>query len=166
VQARWLQQAAYLAWRDPRVECLMQYVWMDEPLLPRGLGPKAFAGWQSGLMYADGRPKPALSVFRKPFWIDVTPGRALALFWGQVRPSGAHTVTLLGRSGNGRPWIRISDVATDANGYWTLRLPIYRSGQFRYTFEVPSGDPYLGPITERSAILHVRARVGVLPPPG
>jgi hypothetical protein len=164
IQSRWLQQAAYVAWSDPRVKCLVQYEWEDEPLAFRGLGPKAYAGWQSGLMYASGRPKPALAGFRNPFWIAVEPKRAMATFWGQVRPSSAHTVTLLRRARAGAPWRQIAVITTDARGYWSRRIPVRTTADFSYTYTVPSGDPYLGPITRRSSILRVRARVGVVPP--
>src|SRR5262249_27119805 len=52
-QAKWLQQGAYMAWRDPRVRNLTQYVWRDERVGGGG------AGWQSGLRFRDDRPKPA-----------------------------------------------------------------------------------------------------------
>jgi hypothetical protein len=164
VQARWLQQAAYVAWSDPRVKCLMQYEWEDEPIASKGLGAKAFAGWQSGLMYTSGQPKPALAAFRNPFWIAVTPKRFMATFWGQVRPSADHTVTLFTRASSGSPWRPLGIIRTDARGYWSKRIPVLTSADYRYTYTVPSGDPYLGPITERSSTLRVRARVGVLPP--
>ena len=32
-QARYIQQAAYLAWRMPRVRNLTQYQWRDEPVV-------------------------------------------------------------------------------------------------------------------------------------
>ena len=35
-QDRWLQIAAYRAWRDPRVKLLTQYQWFDEPLRRAG----------------------------------------------------------------------------------------------------------------------------------
>jgi hypothetical protein len=142
----------------------MQYEWEDEPLVRRGLGPRAFAGWQSGLMYTDGKPKPALAAFRNPFWIVVKPKRVLATFWGQVRPSAEHGVMVWRRTSRGFPWRPIAALRTDAHGYWSKRLPIRTSADFSYTYTLPSGDPYLGPVTIRSSTLRVRARVGLLPP--
>ena len=40
-QDQWLQRAAYLAWRNPRVKLFSQYLWRDEP---RGLNPRTAAG--------------------------------------------------------------------------------------------------------------------------
>src|SRR3954451_6842837 len=65
-QDSWLQDAAYEAWRDPRVKLFSQYVWQDEP----GSRASGYSGWQSGLLYADGRAKPALAHFPMPFFVD------------------------------------------------------------------------------------------------
>src|SRR6201999_1094930 len=77
---------AYRAWRAPRVRNLTQYVWRDERLGPGG------AGWQSGLRFADDRPKPALRGFPQPFWADQTVARRAARLWGQGRPGGSAVV--------------------------------------------------------------------------
>ena len=84
-QDRWLQMAAYRAWRDPRVRLLTQYQWFDEPLR-RADNP--FAGWQSGLRFFNGKPKPALAHFDTPMQLDAARSR----LWGQARPGGAQTV--------------------------------------------------------------------------
>ena len=55
-QSRWLQEAAYLAWRDPRVRTLVQYEWQDERgQVASAPGRKRYAGWQSGLLFANGK---------------------------------------------------------------------------------------------------------------
>jgi hypothetical protein len=161
-QARWIQHGAYLAWRDPRVKCLMQYEWRDEPIASRGLGSRAFSGWQSGLLFADGRGKPSLDVFPDPFWIHMrTP--TTARLWGQVRPGGAHTVHLHRRTGPRAPWRRFWSLSTDARGYFAKQVRITATNQYRYAYELPSGDPYRGPVTQYSATLTVRPRTGVVP---
>ena len=95
-QSRYMQQAAYLAWRMPRVRNLTQYQWRDEPVIARGRGLSSYSGWQSGLRYVNGKPKPAMRAFLKPFVIDLGRRGSVARFWGQVRPgSGVRTVTVL-----------------------------------------------------------------------
>ena len=47
-QARYLQQAAYLAWRLPRVRNLTQYQWRDEPVVARGGGLARLRGLAVG----------------------------------------------------------------------------------------------------------------------
>ena len=88
-QSRWLQQGAYLAYRDPRVRLLTQYEWRDEPVR-RSTGGDPYAGWQSGLLFANDKPKPALKSFANPFFIDQRPGSRSARLWGQVRPGATH----------------------------------------------------------------------------
>jgi hypothetical protein len=60
-QDRWLQEAVYRAWRDPRVKLFTQYGWRDEPVSPNGL----YSGWQAGLRYANLKPKPSLLHFAR-----------------------------------------------------------------------------------------------------
>ena len=60
-QDRWLQQAAYRAWRDPRVKLFVQYGWRDEPVSSNGL----YSGWQAGLRFANLKPKPSLKHFAR-----------------------------------------------------------------------------------------------------
>jgi hypothetical protein len=133
LQAKWLQQGAYLAWRDPRVRNMTQYVWRDERLGHNG------AGWQSGLRFADDRPKPALRGFPQPFWADQTIGRTLARLWGQVRPGGAHAVSVQRSTpGSGR-WTTIRRLRTDARGFFALRVRVTRRVDYRFTWQPAPG---------------------------
>jgi hypothetical protein len=59
------------------VKLFSQYLWRDDPVSRGG----SYAGWQSGLEFANGRAKPALKHFANPFAIDTARGR----LWGQVR---------------------------------------------------------------------------------
>jgi hypothetical protein len=122
-QDDWLQEAAYLTWRNPRVKLLTQYVWQDEPAA-RG---SAYSGWQSGLRYANGRPKPALAHFPVPFFLDAAHG----LLWGQVRPGGSHPV-LVQRRKRGGVWTTVAGVTTDARGYWERRMRLARGASYRF----------------------------------
>jgi hypothetical protein len=134
-QATWLQQAAYLAWRNPRVRNLTQYVWRDERLGANG------AGWQSGLRFLDDRPKPALRGFPQPFWADTTVARRAARLWGQVRPGGAHAVSVQRSTpGSGR-WTTIRRLRTDGRGFFALRVAVTRRVDYRFTWQPTPGAP-------------------------
>jgi hypothetical protein len=122
-QDKWLQEAAYRAWRDPRVKLMTQYVWTDEPATKR----TAYSGWQSGLRYANGRAKPALAHFPVPFFLDATRG----LLWGQVRPGGSHPV-LVQRRKPGGSWTTVARVTTDSRGYWKRRMSLVRGVSYRF----------------------------------
>jgi hypothetical protein len=124
-QDRWLQAAAYRAWRDPRVRVLTQYQWFDEPLRQAG-GP--FAGWQSGLRFVNGRPKPALAHFDTPMQLDARRSR----LWGQARPGAAQTVRVERRLRGARSYRPYATVRTDARGYWTLKRRLTRGARYRF----------------------------------
>ncbi len=135
-QARYIQQAAYLAWRLPRVRNLTQYQWRDEPVVVRERGVKSYSGWQSGLRYVNGKPKPAMRAFRQPFVIHLGPRGSVARFWGQIRPgTGARTVTVLRLRPGQNIFRKVATVQTDARGYWTRRLPIQRRAKYRFSWE-------------------------------
>ena len=78
-QATMLSLAAMRAWRLPRVTMLFQYLYRDEPELSR---------FQSGLVFADDRPKPSLQAFRLPF-AQMARHEDQAVVWGQIR-GGRH----------------------------------------------------------------------------
>ena len=122
-QDSWLQEAAYLTWRNPRVKLLTQYVWQDEP----AAAGSAYSGWQSGLRYANGRAKPALAHFPVPFFLDAS----RSLLWGQVRPGGAHPV-LVQRRTRGGSWTTVARVGTDSRGYWSRRMRLVRGASYRF----------------------------------
>lgn len=131
-QSRWIQESLYIAWRDPRVKIFIEYEWKDEPTRNLGAGPRQYAGWQSGLLFNDGRPKPALGGFLRPFVADTATAAPKVRFWGQVRPGTSHTVLLQQRSPRGA-WKTVKRVRTDARGAFlvTLDVPV-RGARYRY----------------------------------
>ena len=74
-QATLLSLAAMRAWRLPRVTMLIQYLYRDETVLSR---------FQTGLVFADNRPKPSLQGFKLPFAQMARVG-SRAVLWGQIR---------------------------------------------------------------------------------
>jgi hypothetical protein len=146
-QSRWLQESAYIAWRDPRVRTLVQYEWQDEPVKSVGSGRKKYAGWQSGLLYANGRPKPALAGFQHPFFADVVSRAPQIRFWGQVRPGRFHTVALQRESPSGS-WVTIAKLRTDVHGTFVKTLTATASGRYRYR----TADPLPAPVATSDAI--------------
>ena len=128
---RFLQEAAYLVWRTPRLRAFNQFRLTDGPLR-RARGLRRYAEFQSGLLFANRRKKPSYRSFPDPFVIDGS------RFWGQVRPGGRHTVRLQYRRGR-RP---LPDHQARPHRQRRL-LPRprlrRRKGQYRYTYRGPSG---------------------------
>jgi hypothetical protein len=121
-QDRWLQEGAYRAASNGRVKLLTQYVWTDEPTNASG------SGWQSGLLFANGKAKPALAHFPDPFYLDAPRSR----LWGQVRPGGAHPVLVQRRPRGSSVWSTVASVTTDSRGYWSLRMALTRGAAYRF----------------------------------
>src|SRR4051812_3316991 len=130
-QSRWLQEAAYIAWRTPRIRSINQFRLTDGPI--RGKGIAAYREFQSGLLFANRHKKPAYRSFPNPFVIS---GRRA---WGQVRPGGRHTVTLQRRGSRRARFRRVRRIRTDGRGYFSVRIG-RRRGQWRYVYsDGPSG---------------------------
>jgi hypothetical protein len=100
-QAAFINEAEYLAWRTPYVRSFSQYLWADE---------EPVWAFQSGLTFANGRPKPALNAYRLPIYVQKT--KTGVLVWGRTPSAGEVTI----KPSRGRA------VTLQANGYFTKRL--------------------------------------------
>ena len=105
-QARFINEAEYVAWRTPYMRSFSQYLLTDE---------QPVWAFQSGLLFADGTPKPALGAYRLPVYVKKA-GRG-AVVWGRIPPGGDRTVTIHPSRG---PDVTVH--VTSAGGYFTKRL--------------------------------------------
>jgi hypothetical protein len=76
LQADYINQSDWIAYRSSRVRSVAQYKLVDET---------ALASFQSGLRFIDGSPKPAYDAYRLPIW--VTKSGSNVRVYGQVRPA-------------------------------------------------------------------------------
>ena len=126
-QAAQLNEKEELSYRYPRLRSYSQYLLFDDPQRP---GPRdvAWAGFQTGLRFGQGPPKPAWNAYRLPIVVH-TRGGGVSV-WGRVRPgSGRRSAQLqVLRQGQwrnaGRP------VKTDEAGFFTARRPV--AGPYRF----------------------------------
>ena len=151
-QAVYLNQAEYMAWRDPRVQTLSQYLLKDAP--PGDGSPiSAFA---SGLEFINGKAKPSFAAYRLPIWmpsVRAKRGHSLEV-WGCVRPAKRYRRAAVGPvliQLNGRT-IRSVDV-TDPAGYFDVDLSFPRSGTVRLAWTYPHGPT----IYSRAVVIDVAA---------
>jgi hypothetical protein len=148
-QAAYLNQADYMAWRDPRVRSVSQFLLYDSApntMLP----PTSLDYWdtfQTGLLYLDGRQKPAYDAYRLPIWIPSTrvhPGTRMFV-WGEIRP-GPHTVVQLAAiqwRASGGKWTTIATIRVhQPEGYFTSRVRSPGSGGVRIAWRSPGGHLY------------------------
>jgi hypothetical protein len=101
-QAAYLDQSEYLAWKDPRVRALSQFLLYDSPpdtAYRRG-SPRYWSTFQTGLLFAGGTAKPSLGAYRLPIFVpDPVLRHGEVFVWGRVRPArGTIQVALQWRS--------------------------------------------------------------------
>src|SRR5436305_433513 len=78
-QAEWDAISERIAYLNPRVASFCQYLLRDDPIRHRSVG------FQTGLEYVTGKPKPLLKGFAVPLVVRRHGGRYTV--WGLVRPS-------------------------------------------------------------------------------
>jgi hypothetical protein len=165
-QTRYLQQAAYVAWKAKRVRGLSFYQWDDEPVVNRGGGTKRYSGWQTGLRFNDGRPKPVLSTFPAPFVVE-RKGKAKSVrLWGQVRPNADKTIVVQIRPRGAADFTDVAAVTTANDGTWTHRLTIQTGARYRSrwtpapTLTNPAPGPSFSGAVDPSKTEKTRMRTG------
>ena len=144
-QAEFDAIAERIAWANPRVAAFSQYLLVDDPL---GGAPGASAnggtiGFQTGLEYLNGKPKPLYYGFPVPLVVSKH-GHRFSL-WGFVRPAtGATKVTVLVQPKGSRRYRTLKTVSTNGLGYWALNSST-RGSHWRVRWTSPSRARYEGP---------------------
>lgn len=110
LQARYIGEGDYQAYRTARVDLLIQYLYRDEPNVSR---------FQSGLITLSGSRKPAYSAFQLPLAEASHSGSAVTL-WGQLRAPGAGSTARLQRKSGSR-WVTVAVLHAGRNHYVTWR---------------------------------------------
>jgi hypothetical protein len=144
-QAEYDAIAERIAWSNGRVAAFSQYLLRDDPLggKPGSSVRGGTVGFQTGLEYVNGKPKPLYSGWPLPLTVTKS-GHSYSL-WGLVRPAeGATKVTVLVRSKGSRSYRVLKTVTTDSHGYWSLHSSV--QGQlWRVRWKSPAGKTYEGP---------------------
>jgi len=91
LQSLYLNEAQYMAFRDPRVRGLSQFLLFDarpDTSYPPG-SPGYWSTFQTGLLYAGGEPKPSLASYRLPLFLPdpVLGASRRVLLWAWLRPA-------------------------------------------------------------------------------
>ena len=121
-QGTMLSLAALRTWRLARVTMLIQYLYQDEVSLSR---------FQTGLVFADGRPKLSLVAFKLPF-AEMRRHGVQTVLWGQVR-GGRHgrkpyQLEVLHRN----EWEKVGHVRlTNDDGFFMRTLRLKRGALLR-----------------------------------
>jgi hypothetical protein len=116
-QARTIGQAALRVWEQPGATILIHFLVQDEPSL---------GGWQSGLLTAGGKVKPAERAFALPL-AQISRRGSRTVLWGQVRPGSGRRAYVVQRW-TGHRWVNVGGVKRTGPG-----------GTFRTTVHVRAG---------------------------
>lgn len=137
-QAIFLTWAEYLAWRNPRVKTYAQFLLRDLPYSgPERPVRRPQGHWESGLLFADGRPKPMAASFRVGLHAERR-GRQTEL-WGRVRGIGqGATATVERQIGRRGAWRAV--VSGPIGGRQVLVRRVRTLRRARYRMLVQAGD--------------------------
>jgi hypothetical protein len=140
-QAAWLNQAEYIASRNPNVRTLSQFLLVDDAPVP-GLDVKkeprlAWRTFQTGLKLIDGKHKPSYNAYMTPLFVKtprVRRGTAVGLF-GMLRPAAADSrpvVSIQWRAKGRKHWdTRMQLRVAGPRHYFNTRVRVPASGTLR-----------------------------------
>jgi len=153
-QADYDTSGELLAYSNPRIAAQAQFLLRDVPPVA-GRKPNTKAYWftyQSGLFFADGRPKPAAVAYQLPFvalrsGVDPGTGTSKFNFWGQLRflPDGQPWTAVIQWKSPGAPesaWTSLgAPIPVNERGYFTAQLtaPVAGTVQWRAAWQAPAG---------------------------
>jgi hypothetical protein len=129
--------AERIAYNNPRVNAFSQYLLRDSD----PTGPKQYGGFESGLRFADGRPKPSLPAFRLPLAVERKGSKVTV--WGLVRPqTGAATpVTIVYADRGSSQFKTLRTVTPDARGYYSFSAGFKAGRRWNVRWTSFSGTP-------------------------
>lgn len=117
--AGFINEAEYIAWRNPRIHTMSQFLLRDYP-------PDSHL-FHSGLIFRSGQLKPGFFAYRLPFYIpDTTVGRGQSFeVWCDLRSAPRGTGQIQFLPSGSSTW-RIVRTFTTGNprGYYDTRLPL------------------------------------------
>jgi hypothetical protein len=144
-QAEYDAISEHIAYSNPRVAAFSQYLLKDDPLggAPGASVHGGTVGFQTGLEYVNGSPKPLYFAWPLPLTVAKV-GHRFSL-WGLVRPAGGATrVTVLVQLRGSKRYRTLATVSTNSGGYWTLSSST-QGVHWRVRWTSPTKRKYEGP---------------------
>ncbi|HUE26351.1 MAG TPA: hypothetical protein VMP89_06220 [Solirubrobacteraceae bacterium] len=148
-QALYLNEAEYMAWQNPRVRAMSQFLLYDalpDARYPRG-SVRYWETFQTGLRYANGAAKPSLDAYRLPIFVaDPVLGSGGAVnVWGRLRPAadgGAPRAQLQWAAPGGSYRTLATVTASQPSDVLSTRLTVPGPGTIRLAWTASSGQTY------------------------
>jgi len=144
-QAEYDAIAEHIAWSNPRVAAFSQYLLKDDPVggAPGSSASGGTIGFQTGLEYVSGSPKPLYYAFPVPL-VVTKQGHGFSL-WGLVRPAtGATKVTVLVQLKSSKHYRTLKVAQTNGQGAWGFSSST-KGVHWRVRWKSPAGVTYEGP---------------------
>jgi hypothetical protein len=146
LQSLYINEAEYIAWRDPRVRAMSQFLLYDAPpdaSYPRG-SERYWSTFQTGLRYASGAAKPSLQAYRLPIFVpNAVLGAGRSVFvWGRLRPAprgSAQRAQIQWQPPGGAYRTLATVTAAAASGVLTSELHMPGPGAVRIVWASPAG---------------------------
>ncbi|MDQ6605048.1 MAG: hypothetical protein M3Z06_00700 [Actinomycetota bacterium] len=150
-QAAYLDQAEFLAWTDPRVKALSQFLLADSaPNTQDPVGsPGYWSTFQTGLEFLNGRLKPSLRGYGLPIFLPdpVVAAEGTTPVWGMLRRapnSSAQRAEIEWRPRGGR-FRPVASVSTEnPDGFFEVAVKVPASGALRIAWTSAAGQVFYG----------------------
>jgi hypothetical protein len=133
LQAQYMNQSDWIAYRNPRIWAVAQYKVVDDTVV---------SSFQSGVRFWDGVAKPSYAAYRLPLWV-ARKGNARLRVYGQVRPlaAGAQARVQLQNAALGAgPFRTVRTIAVDSANNSFLVTIGRREGRWRLRWRAPDGS--------------------------
>lgn len=136
-QARYLNEAEFIAWRNPLVRTMSQFLLFDDGPVP---GTKRdLSTFQSGLRTASGTRKPSYDAYRLAFAVGPRASSRTTSFkvWGAVRTAAkAQSVRLEYRRAGSSRYRTLRTLRTRADGYLYRQVRLGSTSQLRLSAQI------------------------------
>ena len=143
--AAYLNESEYMSWADPVVRSYDQYLLNDPAPVP------GMQGFNTGLVFSSGKPKPGFIAYRMPIWMPATTGTKGAPLevWGCARPapdaerkSGTPQQVTVEFAPTAASFTPLRTVTLPSGScYFDVTVGFRQSGTVRLRWNPPTGPP-------------------------
>lgn len=142
-QAAFMNQGDFIAYRNPRVAAVAQFLFRDaSPNRRHRPNSRDYYGtYQSGLFYSNSVAKPALRAYGLPIHVSVRGGQANV--WGQLRflpNNGPHPAEIQFRPQGSANYVPVLGLGTNQFGFFEKTIPLGGSGAIRAVWRDGDGN--------------------------
>jgi hypothetical protein len=120
VQARWIEQTLYLFWKAGASAAV------NFQIGDTADRPTVHAGFQSGVFFSNGQPKPSLTAFRFPF-VTERINKKKVRAWGKAPAGGTLAIERL----KGGQWVAVRQIQVSAGAVFVAKLKLGGKQQLR-----------------------------------